>query len=153
MTNNIDKNVVKNIRTLYKDNDSAKKMFDLLASRNRDIGATSIDWVMREIELWRADAVKLLRELDAAGCGTFYQGRRGAKTRIEWEFSCISIGQAAAGEANELESVEDAITEDDEKASLSFSANTEPMTIAKAKSLLAESLGVQSSSIEITIKA
>jgi hypothetical protein len=152
MTNDIDVNVVKNLRALYKENDSARKMFDLLANRNRDIGATSVEWVMREIELWRADAVELLRKLDAAKCGTLYYGRRGAKTRIEWDYSCISIGQAAAGEANDLENIADAITEDDDKENSFSEPQTDLMTIAKAKTLLAKSLGVDPNNIEITVR-
>ena len=150
MTNDIDSTVVSNIRALYRKDENAKKIFDLLANRTRDVRITTVDWVMRKLELWRGDAVDLLKALDEAGCGTIYYGRRGAKTRIEWDFSCISIGQAAAGEASKLESVEDAMSEDDDFPAAI--ANNEPLTIAKAKILLAESLGVNPLNIEITVR-
>lgn len=50
------------------------------------------------------DVLEVVKQLDALELGTYIQGRKGHKTRIEWASgSCLTeLGQAAIGEADKL---------------------------------------------------
>ena len=96
----------------------------------------------------------LARALEQAGCGQFVVGRRGQPSRFEWAFSCISLGQAAAGEDVKLEAAEDPLPEiEEEQLEAAVAASSQPLTLTQAKSALSKSLGVPIENIEITIKA
>jgi hypothetical protein len=84
------------LRRLYSQNDN-RPFFDWAALRQNDSRETSVDTMMRCGRLYREAAVGLLQELAQAGFGTFYIGRRGAKTRIAWNYSLRDIGAAARG--------------------------------------------------------
>ena len=141
--------VKKSISSLYKKNEIARRLFDLIAKRSRDARATSVDSLAWKLAISRGEAVGLARELEEAGCGSFKNGRRGSKSRFEWAYSCILLGKAAAGEHVQLEEPEDPQDEEDE-AGPDHSAG---LTIAEAKSAIAARLGISTSQIEITIKA
>src|SRR5881275_1047851 len=100
-----DKHVVDKVKALYRSNELARRFFDQLAGRNNDARFTTIDNVMRTYALTRGEAVALLKEVADTGAAELYAGRRGWKTRLVWNFSCISVGQAASGEVGELEEV------------------------------------------------
>ena len=108
--------VIAATQKLYKDNPVARVLFDSLAQRQRDATATNIDLLSKQLNVSRGDALTLARAVDATGAATFYLGRRGAKTRLIWNFSCVSIGRAAAGEGSELEAPENPISEDEVEA-------------------------------------
>lgn len=141
--------VKKPITSLYKKNELARNLFDKNAERSRDTSATSIDSLAWKLNISRGDAVALARELEAAGCGTFKNGRRGSKSRFEWAFSCILLGKAAAGEQVQLEEPED--PQDEDKPG--DTGGAQGMTIAEAKSAIAIRLGISTAQIEISIKA
>jgi hypothetical protein len=141
--------VIKAIQRLYKENPLAQRLFDLNAERERDANVSSLDVISRKLDISRGDAVALARSLEEAGCGTFKVGRRGAPSRLEWAYSCIGLGKAAAGEPIQLEQAENP-QEDDEEVQ---NGSDEGMTIAQAKAALARKLGISVDQIEIRITA
>jgi hypothetical protein len=146
MTYNPEDEVIKAVRWLYANNPLARQLFDLNAQRERDARSTSIEVLERKLDIDRSDAIALARELDEAGCGVFKRGRRGWSSRLEWNYSCIGLGKAAAGEQIALGRPE--LPQDDEEAE-----EAESMTIYEAKAALAQSLGVSVDQIEIHIRA
>jgi len=151
--------IVRKIQKLYRDNQLAQKFFDALSQRSRDATATTVENIMR-LRLSRGDAYNLAKAVAGTGCAELVLGRRKSKTRLVWTFSCISIGQAAAGENVELEGIHDAEPEiddeDDETATpivADIADTTANLSISEAKRLLAKSLGVDERNVEIIIKA
>lgn len=158
MTNDFNADLIRNLRELYRTDAVARGLFDWLAARQRDSSESSLDTFSQRLGISRGESVALARKLEGIGCGTFTVGRRGSKSRFIWAYSCISLGQAAAGESDDIEPAIDAVSDDDESstgAELADRLTNLParFTIAEAKRLLAASLGVEQSNIEITIKA
>ena len=154
MTSDISKTVIEAIRKLYRTEAAARALFDWTAQRERDATTTSIDRLSNRLGISRGEAVALARALEQAGCGQFVVGRRGQPSRFEWAFSCISLGQAAAGEDVKLEAAEDPLPEiEEEQLEAAVAASSQPHTLTQAKSALSKSLGVPIENIEITIKA
>ena len=154
MTSDISKTVIEAIRKLYRTEAAARALFDWTAQRERDATTTSIDRLSNRLGISRGEAVALARALEQAGCGQFVVGRRGQPSRFEWAFSCISLGQAAAGEDVKLEAAEDPLPEiEEEQLEAAVAASSQPLTLTQAKSALSKSLGVPIENIEITIKA
>ncbi len=141
--------IVKAVQTLYERNPQAKKLFDWTASLKNDAAETSIERLISVLDISRKSAVALAQELEEAGCGRFIIGRKGARSRFEWRFSRVSLGQVAAGETEEIEPVSTNVATEAEEEAIS---DAKPLTIASAKALLALSLGVQPEQIEITVK-
>lgn len=154
MTNDISKSVIDAIRKLYRSNAAAQSLFDWTARRERDATSTSIDRISNRLGISRGEAVALARALEQAGCGQFVVGRRGQPSRFEWAFSCISLGQSAAGEDVKIEAAEDPLPEsEEEQMEAAGDAPDQPLTLTQAKLALSKSLGVPVENIEITIKA
>lgn len=150
MNDNFQPATVQAIQDLYEASLHAKKLFDWTASLKKDAAETSLERLMGVLDISRKSAVALAQELEKAGCGRFIVGRKGARSRFEWHYSRVSLGQVAAGETEEIEPVSSNLaTEAEEEATLS---DDRPLTIASAKTLLALSLGVQPDQIEITVK-
>ena len=152
--------VVAATQKLYQTSVLARVHFDALAQRQRDATATNIDLLSKQLNVSRGDALALARDVDATGAASLYLGRRGGKTRLVWNFSCVSIGRAAAGEGSVLEAPENPISEEDEEANeqanqvaTGFAPMPATLTIREAKRLLSASLGVDEADIEISIKA
>jgi hypothetical protein len=139
------------VQKLYKNDKHARALFEWCARRSRDATSTSLDVISYRLEISRGDAVALARKLHDAGCGEFVVGRRGSKSRFVWAYSCIAIGQVASGEISTLEKPENPEPEDVEEAQEEIAALN--LTIPQAKLVLANSLGIPVSSIEINIKA
>ncbi len=150
MTDDFQDATVKAVQALYSKNPDARKLFDWTASLQRDAAETSIERFVSVLNISRKAAVDLAKALEDAGCGKFVVGRRGARSRFEWQYSRVSLGQVAAGETEEIEPVSSNPATDEEDVAQSEDAS---MTIASAKTLLARSLGVQPDQIEITVKA
>jgi hypothetical protein len=150
MNDNFQHATIQAVQDLYETNTDAKKLFDWTASLQKDASETSLERLMNVLNISRKAAVSLAQELEKAGCGTFIVGRKGARSRFQWSFSRISLGQVAAGETEEIEPVStDLTTEAEEEATLT---DAKPLNIASAKALLASSLGVSPEQIEITVK-
>lgn len=140
------------VQALYEQDSNAKKLFDWTASLQRDATATSISRISGKLGISRKAAVTLAQDLEATGCGEFIVGRRGSPSRFEWAYSRVSLGQVAAGEAEEIEDVSDPISENEEEA-MSSESTAQPLTIQRAKTLLAKALGVEPEQVEIQIRA
>ena len=150
MTDDFQPATAQAIQALYEANPHAKKLFDWTASLKKDAAETSLERLTSVLDISRKSAVALAHELEEAGCGRFIVGRKGARSRFEWHYSRVSLGQVAAGETEEIEPVSNNLaTEAEEEATLS---NEKPLTIASAKAFLAQSLGVKPEQIDITIK-
>jgi len=157
MTNDFSAEIVRKLQALYKSDPIARRLFDWIAARQRDASETTIARFAAKLRITRAEAVTLARQLEEAGCGEFIVGRRGSESRFAWAYSRISLGQAAAGESAELEEITNPMAigeEEDESVGPAINgAVLRKLTIAEAKRLLADSLGVEQTNIEITIKA
>lgn len=115
---------------------------------------TSIDRIVTVVGASRSEAVNLAKKLEEAGCGEFIVGRRGSPSRFSWSHSRISLGRVALGEAEEVEEVCDPIAEDEDVIEeTSKQPPLAKLTIPEAKALLAASLGLETSQIEINIRA
>jgi len=145
--------VIRAVRRLYKTDESAQRLFDLNALRQRDAGSTSLDVISRKLDVSRGDAVALARALEEAGCGEFKVGRRGSRSRFEWAYSCIGLGKVAAGESSQLEKAENPEEEEEDEVQQEGVGQSGGITIATAKAELAKHLGVAVTQIEILIRA
>lgn len=149
--------VIRKVQTLYKENQDAARLFDGLAGRSRDASVTTIDNVARTLGMYRGDAIALAKAIAETGCAEYSVGRRGSKTRLIWSYSCISVGQAAAGEATTLEDITDPEPEDESmERETSVHRDSAPhkfLSIAEAKSGLALTFGVLETQIDIVIRA
>jgi hypothetical protein len=153
MTNDFDQNIVSKIKKMYEKNPNATKLFDWTAELERDATETTLDRIRHKLDISRGEAVDLARELDAVGCAEFIVGRRGQKSRLRWLYSRVSLGKVASGEATALEQTENPVVENDEpEVEQTDGGPSKRLTIAEAKAILAVSLGVPITSIEITIK-
>ncbi len=137
------------IQKLYKEDDDLRELFDWCATLKRDATETSVDTIASKLNISRKGALNIVRQLESAGCGEFLVGRRGGTSRFIWKYSRISLGKVASGEFSEIEGVQDPIEGDEEMTDV---GNFGPMTIAKAKSMLADALGVKSEQIEIHVR-
>lgn len=133
------------LRELYRTEPAAKTLLDALAARERDAASTSIDRLADLAGVSRRRAVDLARTLDQIGAGTFVLGRRGQRSRIEWQFDVRSLGLAAAQEDENLRKPMDAADED-------AVASRHDTVVAAAKLLIARSLGVPIEAIVIVIR-
>jgi len=97
---------INSLRILYKNNLSAQRFFEWAASRQRDSADTDIDRISSVAKIARHEALALSRELQEIGIGKVIYGRRGAKTRIRWNYSLKSIGQSANISANSLKRID-----------------------------------------------
>jgi hypothetical protein len=146
--------VVRGVRELYRNDPLARRFFDLNAARQRDANSTSLDSICRKLEINRGDAVALAKMLEAAGCGEFKVGRRGSVSRIEWAYSCISLGRAAAGETIQLEEKPESqqLPEDEDEDEVRGVVTEPGAAISVAKQELSKRLGVATSQIEIIVR-
>lgn len=151
MTSDIENDVQERIKALYREDDTARDFLDQCAERAKDASSISIDRMAYLLDSSRQTAIELARELEEAGVGTFMVGRRGHKSRFEWEYSCISVGKVAAGETTALEEPEDAEEEIDDAPAPNEQGGS--LTIAQAKEQLSRSLGVPIDAIQISIQA
>jgi hypothetical protein len=96
------------LRQMYKDDDDvAKPLFDIFAARKKDVRRMTVRRASYLASATRGQIINLFRKLAEIGVGEFKMGRRGASTRIEWNFSVRSIGAAAQGKVAELKGIDD----------------------------------------------
>lgn len=116
---------------------------------------TTADQFAEALEMSRSDSVKLAQQLDRAGLGKFKIGRRNHPTRLMW-----NPGQPEAGairkafdrlDGHGLEEPVAAPTAPPEASLVNVSELT--LTIPQAKEILARSLGVSPTNIEIVVRA
>ncbi len=146
------------LRDLFEEDAGAREFLKWASERQNDAARTSIDRLEQKAGIDRRKAIELAKRFDQLGCGRYVIGRRGAPSRIEWEFSLKSIGHAAVGETSSLESVDpELVAESADLADLKREDSAPPvfdgLSIAEAKRRLAITLGVKPEAIDITIRA
>ncbi len=153
MTSDLTKSLVRKISSLYNKKPEAKLLFDAFAQRERDASYTTIARLEKVTSLDRTAAIAFAQELADAGCGKYIVGRRGNVSRIEWDYSCISLGKAASGKAEDIAEVAQNSQADAEPGELPGEISPDlKLTISQAKEVLARSLAIPIESIEIIIK-
>ena len=108
----IDRRVGERLRRLYGRDDPARQFFEWAAQRTNDAAQTSVERLAQKTGLDRRAAIEFARALEDIGCGEFIVGRRGAKSRIAWRYSLISIGEAAAGRTEKPEPLDTELQEE-----------------------------------------
>ena len=101
---------IEKLRKLYQENDLARAVLDHFASRERNWGTTTIDRIHSNLlnegqNVYRRDVIQVFRKLEDCGCGRFTAGRKGRKSRFEWDVQMVGVGQVAAGETEQVEEV------------------------------------------------
>lgn len=156
MNGYIENSKVEDLKRFCREDEAAASVFAWASNRANDSAETSIDRLIRTADIERRQAIAVARELEDIGVAKFVTGRRGAKSRIEWLYSLKSIGKAAKGAIDVLEELDPDVLEDAREEQTVGIIESEhqfmPLTIAKAKEYLAESVGVPPENIEITIK-
>ncbi len=94
------------LRGLYQSNETAAKLFDHFAGRKNKASLTTAENVETLTGAFRGDAVELLKRFADLGLGTYFIGRRGSPTRIEWDYDIREVGKAAQGAPATLRPVE-----------------------------------------------
>ncbi len=149
----IEPDVVNSLKALYTQNEAAQRFLAWAADRQNDSTQTSIDYLAQKAGIDRRGAIEIAKELERLGLGEFVVGRRGGKSRIVWSASLKSIGRTAIGSANSVETLDPELQDESRALDESGARSAEPLTIAEAKIRLAETFGVASDAIEITIRA
>lgn len=161
MSDDAEESISTSLQQLCSQSEGARRFFEWAGKRQNDANFTSIDVLERKSGMDRAWCIELAKELDRIGCGRYVVGRRGSKTRIDWDFGLKSIAQAALGGSVALEAIDEELAAElGESARPGRAARTElppsdagGITIAEAKRRLAISLGVPISAIEIVVRA
>ena len=99
MNGSIKNNVISILGSLYRDDPSAKAILDYFSTRKKAMRVSSVDRIGYKSKVAYPEVVRVFKELASAGCGTFRNGRKGYKSRMEWEYSLVSLGEVAKGEA------------------------------------------------------
>lgn len=94
--------LVTKLRALYQSDENARHLLDHFAKRQNKANFTTAEAVETVSGAFRGDAVDLLKRLSDFGLGTYYIGRRGAQTRIEWDYDIREVGKAAQGQVKSL---------------------------------------------------
>lgn len=121
MIQNIDSALCDSLKAIYGKNEAAKALLDTFATRKRDVAETTVHRAAQLAGVDYNEMLRALREIAEAGAGEFKVGRKGAKSRIEWEYGVRSLAAAARGEGRpvklddieEVETVEDSEEEGD----------------------------------------
>lgn len=95
--------MIERMRKLVTSNETAKLIFQWAASRDKNSVATGLDRLCRKVKIEKDAAVKALGEFEKIGLGTYIIGRRGGKTRFEWNFGLVTVGMAAMGKSDAME--------------------------------------------------
>lgn len=120
------------LRKLYTSNAPARAILDHFASRERNWRTTTVDRIQANIisggeEVSRGDVINVFKALEEYGCGQFKVGRKGWSSRFEWAAQMVGVGQAAAGETEQIEEVTDEdLGEDEAEASLKHTFRLRP---------------------------
>jgi hypothetical protein len=101
---------VERLKDLYQRNAAARLILDQAARRQRNQSETKVDRLMAVLaaeghEVSRGDIIDALRSLENLNAGQFVTGRRGWPSRFIWNVGMVSVGKAAAGEPQEIETI------------------------------------------------
>jgi hypothetical protein len=142
------------LRRNYSEKKGLKNFLDWSA-RLTDDADIPLDRIAEQMGVLRPDAVDLAKTLQDIGVAEFVFGRRRQPSRIRWNYSPSKIAAAAQGKIDSFEESNVSFTTamPTSANSAEMSVGGRPLTISEAKRLLAASLGVETSAIEITIRA
>jgi hypothetical protein len=110
--------------------------------------STEIQGLVEDGGVDKRIAIEFGRLLETAGFANFIVGRHGRPTRIEWLWSLKEI----VDELFQAETVDLTRSVSPTTSSSASQPRDETLTIAEAKRLLARTLGVLESAIEITVR-
>ncbi len=91
---------------LYNEDFVAQSLLDIFATRKNDVRVTTARRAARLAQATRGEIIAVFKRLAEIGAGEFKMGRRGAPTRMEWNYSVRSLGIAAQGGSAELASID-----------------------------------------------
>lgn len=110
------------VRKLYARRPVAKAAFDHFSICQRNRRETSVNRLLsvlwnHGVDVSYRDVRDFLQELARLHCGVYIIGRRGQPSRLEWTDKLVSLGQAAAGQRAEIETLteEEAAVETEEE--------------------------------------
>jgi hypothetical protein len=143
------------LRELYTKGQGRRELFDALSGYTNRVAETPIDRAMSATGMSYDAVIALFKELEALGIGKFKLGRKGAKTRLVWNYAPRTVGSVAKGASDRLE----AYFEDGGAAPISETMiNQEPpqvydshYLIAEAKRELAAKLRISPEQITISV--
>jgi hypothetical protein len=98
------------LRKLYDNNETARRVFDHFARRTYNATETKTDRLLALLNsngqiVSRGELISLFRQLEKLGYGQYIAGRHGHPSRFIWKVSIVSVGQAAAGESQNVEAI------------------------------------------------
>lgn len=163
MNKSYSQDIISAVRSIYKKNDHAQRLFDNLAERQRNPSNTTVERIAAIIEGNRWEAISLAKEIAETGCAQFAKGRAPNKTRLVWKYGCVGLAKIAMGQNVELTPPPATDTELDLEEDEEYIQSNDPspspiesvirLTIPEAKEALARTLGILPEQIEILIKA
>src|ERR1700747_3737824 len=98
------------LKNLYQENSVARLILDQAARRQRNQSETKVDRIIALLaaqghDVSRGEVIESFRRLEDLGAGQFVSGRHGWPSRFVWSVGMVSVGKAAAGEPQEIESI------------------------------------------------
>jgi len=119
MNDSINFNLIKELKGLYSESDTAKSFFDYFSNRQRTDRVTKVYVASRNLGISEGEIREFFKELDKLEVGEFIVGRRGHSTRMEWDYNPKSLSMVAASKSNELIKV----SHEDEDEESAFDSN------------------------------
>lgn len=103
MNSNIDKKMVTQLQALYKNDQTVKALLDWFGERRKDSRMMPARVATNNTGADYTDIIRVFRQFDEMGIGTFLVGRKGSESRIQWHYSIRSLAEAAKGNAEVVE--------------------------------------------------
>ena len=119
MNHVIENNLAKTLKNMNNSDVSAKAIFEQFFKRQKDAQVSNVDRVAEVVGIDRSEVIRIFKLLDNNGCGHFIAGRRGGKSRMEWDKSIRSIANASKGNTQLVTKIDDAAIENDIEVSAS----------------------------------
>lgn len=106
------------LKDLYNTHNAARMILDHAARRHRNQAETKVDRILSILwseghDISRGQVIDAFKRLEELGAGQFVAGRRGWPSRFVWSVGMVSVGKAAAGEAQEIEQLAEEQAEDE----------------------------------------
>jgi len=96
------------IRNLTSSSTVAQAFFEQLAGRVKNYRVTTVDHAIRLTGgSSRKQVVDLFKKMEELGLGHFIVGRRNGTSRFEWSVGMVETGQAALGESEDIEAIDE----------------------------------------------
>ena len=137
--------VSKSVQKMYAGNEVAQELFDTWANQNNR-SETTVEKMLSDTNQKhdRVEIVEFLKELSKAGCGRFIRGRRGASSRIVWNYNRTVLSKTATG-IDLVEQTDKDVDDDDIDANFT-------QAVFEARELIADALNVSSDLVHISVR-